>query len=391
MALEGSIKDFSVVDILQLISMQKKAGILSLNNDQEEIFISFIHGNIVHAFSGDEDEQMSNALIMAEKITITQMRAALRMTQKGISLGQIFVKFDYLSFEELKKWNQTLTQETIFSILSWESGRYRFDSEAVSSNMDCYLPISVERVLMEGMHQQDEWPLLLSKIASRSIVFEEVLQPIGGADSYLSDEAVRASDQTNPEITAPSLEMLEMEEHLWLLKWIDGTRTVDQVIHHAGVGAFPVYKCLVELLAIGRIKEKAWKTEVRKKPFSLISFRQILFHRFVLNGLLIAVTLSLLPTLFIPSFYGRESILQKNKVFLEQIRGYTTVNQKDIIQFSLNLYYLKHGHYPISLKKMAEDNVFQEEVVKVKLNDFHYKSYENGTRFNLIALNEITK
>jgi len=372
MALEGSIKDFSVVDILQLIAMQKKAGVLSLSNEKQSVSVTFIHGNIVHAFQGDEDEQLSNALIMAEKITILQMRAALRIIEKGTPIGEVFNKLAYITPEELKKWNQTLTQETIFSVLSWESGSYRFDTQDVSSNTDCYLPISVERILMEGMYQKDEWPMLLSKIPSRNIVFEGIKVPIEGTEN-----------------TVDLSEELEMEEQ-WLLQWVDGVKTVDQIIHHAGVGAFPVYKCLVELLAIGRIKEKQWKTNVEKRRFSSISWRQIVFHQFILNGLCLFIVLSVLPTLFLPSFYERDSILQKQKMSLRQIKEFINIHQKDILQFSLNLYYLKHGRYPATLNQLAEDGFLKtEQEKKIELERFSYRS--NGTRFDLFVLDEVSE
>jgi len=316
------------------------------------------------------------------------------VVQKGTPLGEIFIKFAYITPEELKKWNQTLTQETIFSILSWDSGAYRFDSQDISFNMDCYLPISVERILMEGMHQKDEWPRLLSKIPSRDIIFEGIELPVeGSADTTYFPEEVISSDTTNKNepITPPSFLEMEMEEHAWLLQWIDGTKTVSQVINHSGVGAFPVYKCLVELLAIGRIKEKEWKPKIEKKRFSSISLKQIVFHRFVLNGLCIAIVFGLFTILFIPSFLGGQSISKEN-ISLGEFSQFTAVNQKDMVQFSLNLYYLKHGHYPVALYELAEDGLFQtEQEQKIALNGFRYRSYDHGKRFDLLDLNEIQK
>jgi len=380
MALEGSIKDFSVSDILQLISVQKKGGILSLSNDKKNVSVSFVHGNIIHAFQEDEDEQLSNALIMAEKITIMQMRAGLRVIQKGTSLGEIFIKFAYITPEELKKWNQILTQETIFPVLSWESGTYRFDAEETSFHADCYLPVSVERILMEGARQKDEWPRLLSKIDSRDIVFEAIAPLVEGGDSlYTPEETMITQDTTNGN-------EMEMEEHAWLLKWIDGTRTVGQVINHAGVGAFPVYKCLVELLAIGRIKEKDQKAE--KKRLSLISLGDIVSRSLFLNGLSIAAVFGMFVILFVPLLDGRPAILKTKTFSSEQFRQFTAVNQKDIILFSLNLYYLKHGHYPVTLDQLVEDGLFQTEQKGIALEGFQYRPDENGKNFHFFPIDD---
>ena len=226
---------------------------------------------------------------------------------------------------------------------------------------------------MEGMYQKDEWPMLISKIPSRDIVFEGIKLPIEGVESM--------------ESPADLSEELEAEEQ-WLLQWIDGIKTVDQIIHHAGVGAFPVYKGLVELLAIGRIKEKEWKAKIEKKRFPLISWKQIVFHRFILNGLCFFIVLSVLPTLFLPSFYGRESILQRQETSLKKIKDFINIHQKDMLLFSLNLYYLKYGRYPETLHQLAEDRFLRtEQEQKIELQNFLYRS--DGTRFDLLTRNEI--
>ena len=51
MALEGSIKDFSLADIFQLIGIQRKTGVLTLRNEDEEVKVSFLNGLVVNADS----------------------------------------------------------------------------------------------------------------------------------------------------------------------------------------------------------------------------------------------------------------------------------------------------------------------------------------------------
>jgi hypothetical protein len=48
-ALEGTLRDFSFADILQLISLQRKTGVLTLKADEKVTTVSFIDGNIVGA------------------------------------------------------------------------------------------------------------------------------------------------------------------------------------------------------------------------------------------------------------------------------------------------------------------------------------------------------
>ena len=49
MALEGTIKDFGLPDIFQLIGLQRKTGLLTLKNEKDQVTVSFENGMVVNA------------------------------------------------------------------------------------------------------------------------------------------------------------------------------------------------------------------------------------------------------------------------------------------------------------------------------------------------------
>ena len=51
MALEGTIKDFGLPDIFQLIGLQRKTGLLTLKNEKEHVTVAFENGMVVMADS----------------------------------------------------------------------------------------------------------------------------------------------------------------------------------------------------------------------------------------------------------------------------------------------------------------------------------------------------
>lgn len=366
MALEGSIKDFAVTDILNLIAAQKKDGVLTLSCEKETVRVVFMHGNVASAFCGDADDQLSNALIMAEKITILQLRTVMHARPKGAPIAETLLNLAYLTLEELHTWNQILTQETIISVLFWESGSYRFEAEEGVLPSHLYRPMSVEHLLTEGARQKEVWPTLLSTIPSRNIVYEVV--------NVSPEEGALASPDMGGEDSP-----MDMEEHAWLLQWIDGVRTVSSIVNHAGVGAFPVYKCLIELLAIGKIKEKQEEVKPREHLWSNISFQQIALHPFVLNGFLIAVWLAALMLFLTPSFFQeRDSFFQKVDAATTQFQKLIAINQKDRLEFALHLYYLKYRQYPLTLNPLVEEALIEET------DDFQKFSYRSdGEAFQI--------
>ena len=52
MALQGTIQDFALPDIFQLIGIQRKTGILTLANGREEVAVKFLEGSVVGAETG---------------------------------------------------------------------------------------------------------------------------------------------------------------------------------------------------------------------------------------------------------------------------------------------------------------------------------------------------
>ena len=51
MALQGTLKDFSITEIIQLIGQQLKTGVLKIRRGKNVVEIYFVDGMIVHVYS----------------------------------------------------------------------------------------------------------------------------------------------------------------------------------------------------------------------------------------------------------------------------------------------------------------------------------------------------
>src|SRR5690242_14857356 len=69
MALEGSLAVFKLPEILQMISLQNKTGILTVQGEQDIIAISFLHGSVVAADALNQTtEEGLGQILSAEKL-----------------------------------------------------------------------------------------------------------------------------------------------------------------------------------------------------------------------------------------------------------------------------------------------------------------------------------
>src|SRR6478736_9919766 len=127
MALSGTLKDFGIADILQLIGHQQKTGSLLLKNGREEVEVSFAEGNVV--FAADKHRKsnsfLGTMLVRAEVVSEAQLEEALGQQQRSLKrLGDILVEMGALSQPQLAQIARLQTTETLYKLFRWKSGTY---------------------------------------------------------------------------------------------------------------------------------------------------------------------------------------------------------------------------------------------------------------------------
>ncbi|TMA18218.1 MAG: DUF4388 domain-containing protein, partial [Deltaproteobacteria bacterium] len=95
MALSGTLKDFGIADILQLIGHQTKTGRLMLKTGNDEVEVYFIDGKVVFASekARDSKDLLGSLLLRAELLNKEQLDDALSMQQRTLKrLGDILLE-----------------------------------------------------------------------------------------------------------------------------------------------------------------------------------------------------------------------------------------------------------------------------------------------------------
>src|SRR5437870_11593907 len=95
MALEGSIKDFSLADIFQLIGIQRKTGVLTLQRKDEEVNVSFLNGLVVNADSRSKrlDDRLGTVLVKTGRLSPESLKKALKLQKDTLKkVGHILVE-----------------------------------------------------------------------------------------------------------------------------------------------------------------------------------------------------------------------------------------------------------------------------------------------------------
>src|SRR6266849_5519112 len=177
MALEGTLKDFSLADIFQLIGLQRKTGVLTLRSKDDTVTVTFLDGKVVGADSLSHrlENRLGHVLIRGELLTQDQLNRALEVQKETLQrLGFILVHYGIISIESLKQALQLQILQIVFRLFRWKDGDYHFSQEqTIEYDRDYVVPVSAESILMEGARMIDEWPIIEKRIRSYDMVFRK--------------------------------------------------------------------------------------------------------------------------------------------------------------------------------------------------------------------------
>lgn len=282
MALEGTLEDFSLADIFQLIALQRKSGILSLKRDQEAVNVKFHNGMVIGADTSPKklEDRIGKVLEKTGLITEDQLREALEYQQKTMQkIGFILVDQNYITREQLQEALQIQVAQMLYRLFRWHKGEYYFDQKArVDLESDENIPpMSAESILMEGIQMIDEWPIIEKRIPNFNMVFRPTIEL---SDIDLSDlaaedaefEAAFAKVNAYAPAGADSGEKIRLsreEAEVFLL--LDGKGTVTDVVESSKLGEFHTCKALYDLLERKIIEPVSPRQEVRAPSLSPLS------------------------------------------------------------------------------------------------------------------------
>jgi len=242
MAINGSLREASLPDVLQLLAMGRKTGRLALTHRNNFGSIWFDAGRISYASIVNRRDRIGERLVQAGVITAEALRDAIEAqgTQPDARLGDVLVHRELVSRDVLNDYLRVQVEETVFLLYTWNEGVFTFDPGARAQE-EFLVSINPESLMLEGARRVDEWSLISSSIPALDVVFA-IHRPTP-SDALTSDQE-------------------------YILRFIDGKRDITSIADAAGVSEFDVGKVLYELLGAGIIArvERHTMPELRAVP-----------------------------------------------------------------------------------------------------------------------------
>lgn len=130
MSLVGSLEDLGLGEILQIISLSCKSGILRISSRGREGAIVFRSGQVIQASSSTLQENFGEVLIRKGRLDLETLRAALAQQKHEGGrerLGSILVRsfgFPATLMEELAK---EQVERVLYTLFAWAEGTFEFE------------------------------------------------------------------------------------------------------------------------------------------------------------------------------------------------------------------------------------------------------------------------
>jgi len=398
MALEGTLKDFSLADIFQLIGLQRKTGVLTLRGKDDTVTVTFLDGKVVAADSLNKrlENRLGNVLVKIGTLTQDQLNKALEIQKETLQrLGFILIHYKIISQEALRSALQQQILNIIYRLFRWKDGEYHFSQETtIEYDQENVIPITAESILMEGARMIDEWPIIEKRIRNYGMVFRKkaIAQEIVVVSADDVDE-VDFDDEPGPKkkkkaAESNAIKISEQENGVYLK--VNGKNAVGDIVETSNMSEFDTCKCLYELLTRDLIEEVRREAPAAKATAEVavdqtadveippVPLPLLVVLAAIAIGFLVFMFKNPLNT-FVP--VGREASA------ISELKKAVSLRRIEAISDGIQAYYLATGKMPAQLTDIVPTYIGKNLLQDPWGNEFRYlpKPTENPEKYLVIG------
>ncbi len=172
--LQGRIEKFTLTEIFQLVAASRKSGTLGIQKDDSIVMIYFKNGDIIYAYGPRQTYHLGRLLKERGKLTQQQLDDAINTqakTENSKRLGEILIHKGYIDRADLEKVVTEQIQELLYSLLSWQTGSFKFYENQFPTEEEITVSLSVEDVILEGLRRLDELNMIRETLPDLNAVY----------------------------------------------------------------------------------------------------------------------------------------------------------------------------------------------------------------------------
>lgn len=179
MAIKGNLHDFTLTQLLNLITLAQKSGTLIVERSNEAVEVFFTDGKLAYADTGHDDNSLAGILHKTQLLSSAQYKG-IKSNVNGMSdkeLGLLLINANYFSQQDIIHSLQTHFVDVVNRLFTWMEGFFRFETDIAPPDDKITVRVNLENLILEGSRQIKELEHLEDEIPSLEIGVKFVDRP----------------------------------------------------------------------------------------------------------------------------------------------------------------------------------------------------------------------
>jgi CheY-like chemotaxis protein len=233
MSLVGNLEDLSLGDILQIVSLSRKSGVLSLASRGREGKVVFRDGQVIRATSTMFRENIGDLLVRKSLVDIPTLKKAVSIQKKSDlpppRLGDIIAEHFGVPKDRIEEAVKEQVEKIVYNFFAWMEGTFSFElgepSEMGATTLNPlqfmldqglnpqWLAMEGSRILDERRHRGEP----VEEEVSESVVDMESLleleeEPPSGREAVKENPSSSETEPAAPATAAPGMQVLLVDD-----------------------------------------------------------------------------------------------------------------------------------------------------------------------------------
>jgi hypothetical protein len=363
MALQGTLREFSATEILQLLATQRKTGCLVLENESQRSQVYVLDGRIVSTRADvplDQD-RLYHFLRRVRRLSEEQLRGIIALNAESRrDIEDLIVRGRYLEAEELAVLIERQILDDLTTVIEWTEGRYGFEPDNRWRH-PVIVRLSIEASLIEAARRGDERKRFQD-------LFKDGRQVVSVRD-----------------LPDPDQEISDEESELFGM--IDGQHTVAEIVAGAPLSDYEASEALYRMVDAGWVEFLGDRSQVPHAPPAVkpsVSGQQPLLS----NPLPTArswvreAAVTLVGAVWLAALWVGAQALHPAGRERADDPVFAAAQIRDV-KLALQLYHRERGQYPSKLEDLVEDHWLDRSQITVAGQPLHYHPEFTIDRYQL--------
>jgi len=152
MALKGNLRDFSTTQLLNLVNLARKTGMLTVDGHSENVILHFKEGRLIRASSDADSVHLVTMLQKTGKLAEDQAEAV--NSQSGSSSDRVIGKYlmdaKLVSRDDIIQGVKEYILGIVYDLFTWVEGDFFFEQDSLPANDRITIPLNLDNVILEG-------------------------------------------------------------------------------------------------------------------------------------------------------------------------------------------------------------------------------------------------